>query len=256
MTYKEINKTALRLNRNKYLSSLGINSFYLLFFAVMTVLVAAADYFITDKIFNLNNSLLINFIRITLFLLSMIITVIVSSGASIGQTAVFSGRVNRKKASFKRIIYWLKPSKSFKAFGLSLTVLLLKIMWTSVFLFPGSVILAAIVYLAFSGGIEIYLFFSLFLCGAVLIFTGSFFTFVITQRYFLARFLLTENPGLGVIQSLKQSKNLMEFQLMTVVKFKLCYFFPFMLSFLVFPLLFLYPHYKQSLSILAKELTV
>ena len=255
MKFKEINITALRLNRNKYLSSFVINTFYMFFFVVITAGIVLTDYFLTDKILNIN-TVLLNLIRTALFLMFMILAAIVSSSVSMGQTAVFSGRINRKKASFKRILYWLKPSKSLKALGLNLTLILLKIMWASAFLFPGSVILTTIVYLAFTGGIEIYLLLSLFISGTVLILAGAIFTFIITQRYFLAKFLLAENTKLGVIQVIKQSKNLMEFQLMTVVKFKLSYIFPFILSFLIFPLIFLYPHYKQSISILAKELTV
>lgn len=256
MSYKEINKTAFRLNKNKYLYSFGINVFFILFFFAITAAVVFTDHLVTDRILNFNNPLLIDSVRISVFLLLMLLAAVIFSSASMGQTAVFSGRVNRKKSSFKRIIYWLKPSKSFKALFMILMLILLKVMWASAFMLPGSVILSTIVYLAFTGGVEVYLLLSLLISGTALVLAGAVFTFIITQRYFLAKFLLAENPKLGVIQVLKQSKNLMEFQLMTVVKFKLSYIFPFILSFPVFPLFFLYPHYKQSLSILAKELTV
>ena len=256
MSFKEIHKTALMLNKSKYFPTLCINLFLFLFFAFITVAVALSDYFITGRNTVLNDTYYINLIRISVFVILTIVSCIVLSSVSVGQTAVFFGRVNRKKASFKRIVYWLKPSKSLKAFGLSICILLLKALWTIVFMLPGSIVLSAIIYLAFTGGIEIYLFISLAVSGIALIISGCSFAFIISQRYFLARYLLSENPGLKIIQVIKQSKNLMEYQLMTVVKFKLSFVLPLFFSFFIIPIIFLYPHYKQSLSVLAKELTV
>lgn len=254
MTFREINIAALKLNKNKYLSVSGINMFLIVIACILSFFVILSDRYISATA--TFNSTAINILRIVLFTLITITALVIFSGFSLGKTAVFSGRLNNKRATLKRIIYWLKPAKSLKAFCLNAVVFMLKTLWTTTFTLPGAIILFTIVYLAFTGGIEVYLLLSLIISGVLLITTGIIFAFIISQRYFLAEYLLTENPKLKVFQVIKQSKNLMEYQLMSVVKFKLSFILPFILSIFIFPLIFLYPHYKQSLSILAKELTV
>ncbi len=175
---------------------------------------------------------------------------------SIGEEAWYSGRLTGKKNGFKRFLYWFRFKNSFKAFRLRSTVFLLKLFWSIVFLLPSLLTFSVVFVTAFSGGIEIFLFLMMTAGAIIMLITGLIFRFIAIQRYFLAEFILAENPQNKVLQTIRQSKNLIDGQIFTVVKFKLA-FLPFVLPCLfLIPLFFIYPHYKQSRSILAKELMV
>ena len=115
-------------------------------------------------------------------------------------------------------------------------------------------ILGSVISLAYSGGIEFYLFISLTGGGVILMLAGLIFRFIILQRYFLAPYLIASNPKLGAWQSIKQSKNLLDGHIFRIVRFKLSFIPWFISSVLIFPLIFSYPYYKQSCSVIAKEI--
>lgn len=258
MTSKKITKITLKLNKNNYFKSFAIVIVSLFTVVLLTLIVASVD-MVPLTVFNYDEQ---NYSRFVLILktvvmsaLSIFATIILSS-ISMGETAIYNGRVLNKKRTYKRFIYWIMPSKAFKAFRLKVTLFGLNIIWLFVLIIPSIVILASIIYLAFSGGIELYLFFSLSVSSLLFLIVGIVFAFIISQRYFLAPYLLAENPEFKVLQVIKQSKNLMDYQIFRVVKFKISFIPLFLLSFLIFPLIFIYPHYKQSSGVIAKMLTV
>ena len=150
----------------------------------------------------------------------------------------------------------MKPKLSLKAAGLRCILFALKALWTIIFFIPAVAVVLVIVATAFSGGIEIYLFLSLCIGTIILTVIGFTFRFIIIQRYFLANYLMVSNPDLGITQCIRQSVNLLEGHIFTVVKFKLR-FLPYTLACLfILPVFFVYPHYKQSRTIIAKQLIV
>ena len=186
---------------------------------------------------------------ILLVLLSFFYIMALSS-VNLGEKAWFSAKNNQKKNCAKRLCFWFKPSSSIKAMRLYLTLLILKLAWTIIFI----LMFVAILSLALSGGIELYLLIALAGGGILLTVVGLIFRFIVVQRYFLAPHLLASNPKLGVMQAIKQSKNLLDGYIFEIVKFKLSFFpwiFP---SLLILPLIYIYPFYKQSCSVIAKEI--
>lgn len=258
MFYKNIQKYALKFNKNKYLKSMGIPLFFIL---ILTFYCFSP--FLMKFVFNTvvptipdEYKLLFTALRCILILLSGFSACIFYCSFSVGEEAWYSGRLTKKKNCFKRFIYWLRPKNSFKAFRLRAALFFLKLFWTLVFLLPSVLSFSVIFVTAFSGGIETYLLLSLGLGTGILLITGLIFRFIMIQRYFLAEFILADKPQNGVLQTIRQSKNLIDGQIFKIVKFKL-FFLPYALPcLLLLPIFFVYPHYKQSRSILAKELMV
>ena len=255
MNLKEIQKLAIKFNKNMYFKAMCIPVVTLLIFAVLTLL---PDVFsnITNRIISgfISDNFVFTIIRCTLLSVYGLLVYAFFCTIRTSEYAWYSGSLTRKKNRFRRLIFWYKPKYSVKAFGLNLSLCFLKLFWNIVFLTPAGLVVASTVLIAFNGGVEIYLLAAL-LCGAVmLLLCGLVFRFIIIQRYFLAPVILTQNPSNGVFQTIKQSKNLSEGQLLKIVRFELL-FIPYWLScILIFPIFFVYPHYKQSRTIIANAL--
>ncbi len=244
MFYKDIRRLSRKLNKKRYLKSFAV-----LGFAVLVTALFSALPFIFKLFFDVNLVLTCVFM-----VLSTLMALFFYSSFFVGEKAWYSGRLTKRKLSFKRLLYWFKIKSSFKAFRLGFILFVLKLLWFSLFNLPSFMCFFAVVTLAFTGGVEVELFFSLLAGGAVLLIVGVMFYFIISQRYFLAPYLLVENPRLGVWQVIKQSKNLIEGQIFYLVRFKLSFLPSFLLYPLIFPVIFLHPHYKQSCCVIAKEL--
>ncbi len=258
MFYKDIRSLSRKLNKNKYVKSFSITVFALTVTAILCVLPFCLNLMLSisgikDILKNTDARLSAALMCLFMIIITFIGQIFYSS-IFMGEKAWYTGRLTKRKLCFKRFIYWFKPKNSFKALRLTLSVTGIKLLWTALFLSPSVLTFAVATTLAFTGGVEVYLFFSLLGGGAVLLVTGLAFSFIIAQKYFLAPYLLAENPKLKVLQCIKQSKNLTEGQIFTLVRFKLCFMPRFLLYPLILPAIFLHPHYKQSCCIIAKEL--
>lgn len=257
MTGKMIKKTSNQLNKNNYLKSIYI----LIFGLVVLVIFSVSPVFISritenSMFFKAVDSDIKSALNIALLVICTFVSYLFYSSFSIGEAAWYSGRYAGKKNCLKRLVFWFLPRHSLKALCLCTLVFLIKMCWTFTLCLPGLLTLFSAVTLAFTGGIELYLFLSLAIGSALLLITGLIFAFIISQRYFLAKYLIVDNPKLGVIQVIKQSENLTEGQLSYIVRFK-CRFAPTIILYpFILPIIYLYPHYKQSRSIIAKELYI
>lgn len=258
MTDKAIRKFSRQLNKGTYLKSLGIVLFSFLCCAVFAIIpftvLKLSDFSgLKEKADSISSYL---FPAVLTLLLTgfCFAELLLLSTASMGEKAWYSGRLTKKQQCGKRLLFWFKPTRSFKAFRLSALIFLLKLLWTTALLSPALLMLSSVVLISFYGGIELYLFISLATGGVLLLLIGLVFRFIIIQRYFLAPYLMADNPKLGVVQAIKQSKNLSEDQIFRVVKFKLKFIPAFFTYPLIFPAIFFYPNYKQGCSVVAKEL--
>ncbi|MBP3442635.1 MAG: DUF975 family protein [Clostridia bacterium] len=258
MTVFQIQKNALNCNRSKYIKSILLPLTAILF----TVFLTAAPHLLTMLFGYLsisipeNYSIIMFTTKCILIALTGVLSFLFYSSASLGEQAFYGGRMRKKNNCFKRFIFWFNPEKSLKAFTLKLLLFTLKSMWSIIFLLPFTITAAFIFAVAFSGGIEVYLLLSL-ACGAlILLITGLVFRFIFIQRYFLAEFLLTEDPSLKPVQCIKQSKNIIDGHIFRVIRFKLSFLPLFLSCILIIPSVFVYPHYKQSRTIIAKELMI
>lgn len=243
-----VGKLSRQLNRGTYLRSMSIVLFALLSCAVFSVL----PYFIL-KLLSFSG-LSRTLTAAAVFLLLTFLMAVILSTVSMGEKAWYSGRLTIKKQCGKRLRFWFKPKHSLKAFGLYAAVFLLKTAWTLAFLSPALLVFTSATLVAFYGGIELWLSVSLGAGGTLLLITGLIFRFITVQRYFLAPYLLADNPRLDIIRTLKQSKNLSDGQLFRIAKYKLKFLPAFFTYPLILPAIFLHPHYKQGCSIVAKSL--
>ena len=249
MTISEIKKASGNLNRKHYLKSSSLA----LIIIVPMLIFSALPYIIVEanRFMKLNIQALIFVLIIILFGFS-----VVMSSYNIGEKAWYTGRMNKSMLGIRRLLFWFKPMYSIKAFLLKAELLFLRCSSLIFFSIPSLLILSVNLFLAFTGGIEVWIFVSLLSGSAVLLIIGSVFAFIVNQRYFLAEYLYANNPKLKINQAIKQSRNLLDGHLFRIIKFKLS-FLPLLLSgILIFPLFFIVPHYKLSCCILAKELCI
>ena len=258
MTVFQIQKNALVCNRSKYIKSVLLPLTAILF----TVFLTVAPHLLTILFRYLSISIPENYriimtvTKCFLIALTGVFSFLFYSSVSVGEQAFYGGRMRKKKNCLKRFIFWFNPERSTKAFVLKLLLFALKSMWSIIFLLPFTVTAAFIFAVAFSGGIEVYLLLSL-TCGAlILLITGLVFRFIFVQRYFLAEFILTEDPSLKPLQCIKRSKNIIDGHLFSVIRFKLSFLPLFISCILIIPSIFVYPHYKQCRTIIAKELMI
>lgn len=258
MPDKMIKKLSRQLNHGLYLRSISIpiiRMVSVLFFCALPWLISLIlrDSGLCDTMQSVNPMLPVICFTIV-FGIIIIQAGMTYSSFSLGEKAWYTGRLTRKKLCGKRLRFWFAPSHSLKALRLRVMIFLLKILWMLAFLSPALLLYSAIVGTAVTGGIEFYLFLSLFIGGTVLLLIGLVFSFIIAQRYYLAPYLMANNPKLSPVQTIKQSKNLLDGHLLRIVKFKLKFIPSFMLYPFIFPIIFFHPHYKQSCSVLAKEI--
>lgn len=249
MTFSEIKKLSLKLNKQQFLKS----SLITVSLIVTTFFFSILPYIITSikNYLDIKSELILP----ALCLVSLGYAIL-SASYLIGKKAWYAGRMAKSKLGLKRMLFWFKPKYSFNAFKLKLILAFLKIVTVLILTFPAILILTVDVILAFSGGIEAIIFISLLIGGIILLLTGLLFAFTINQRYFLAEYLYINNPRLSVTQTIKQSKNLLEGHIFEIVKFKLSFVPVFITNILIIPIFFTVPHYKQSCCILAKELCI
>lgn len=252
------NNSFIKINRENYLKSLKIFPLSLFITLFLTLVPILLHYnFNYNTIGRYQNNLkeyTYIFFYIAVAFLTTYISILFYSSKELGETAYHLGISHNKMNNYKLLFFWFKPKFAFKAIMLCTSITIVKSITLFVSVLPSLTLTLTLLTLAFTGGIEVYLFISLLSGVLILFLAGVIFTFIVNQRYFLAKYLLAENPKLGVIQVLKQSKNLMDGQIFRVVKFKLSFMPAFILYLLVFPIIFLHPHYKQCCCILAKEL--
>ena len=145
-------------------------------------------------------------------------------------------------------MYWCAPRRSLKALNLRLRLFFLHLIWTAVFTFPGTALLAATFYSLYETGIEYKTAFSLLAGGAACLAAGLVFAAVTVQRYLLAGFYLALNPRLSVRYAIKKSTAAMEGRCLKALEFKLSFSVWFMLSILIFPAFYVFSYYNRSLS--------
>lgn len=256
MTDREIRKLSRKLNKGQYKYTFLILLFTFLsfiFFCIFpSVLIKITEPF--KIILNQKDKLIYPSIYVGVLLVIFLIYSVLFSSINLGGKAWFTGK--NKASRNKRLKFWFYPLPSIKAFKLKILMFFIKLFWTVVFLLPAAIAFAGVISLAYGGGIEFYLFLSLIAGGTILLITGLIFRFIIIQRYFAAPYLMASEPKLKPIIAIKQSKNLIEGHIFRIVLFKIKYLPSFILYPLIIPAIFLYPNYKQSCSLLAKEVTL
>lgn len=161
----------------------------------------------------------------------------------------------KNKQKLKMLFSYYNPKKSLRAIKIVLLVQIRKLLITFLFLTPFALIGAYILY-SLKDGIGQRLLAVLVISDFLLLITGTFFSFVFSQRYFLAPYLFYENEPCSAREVIKLSAEIMEEKCFETAFLKIS-FFPWMLLYIfIFPAAYVYPYYKLSVSYKALTLLI
>lgn len=259
MKSSEIKKYGKKIIFGKRKSAIMINLFPLIFCVIMTLIVygivslsQSASNWVTNGTGRLG---VFAATAVILFALS-VFTLCAYSSTSVGEKAWYGGLTASKKNYTRRFLFWFKPKFSLRALRFKFTLTLLKATLIFFYTLPAVIIFWTIFYLAQTGGLELYLFFSLVGGGLLLGICGLSFAFVAIQRYFLAEYIFSSDPKMTVLTAIAQSKNLLDGHILEIVRFKLSFFPWFIGCLLIFPAIYFVPYYKASCSLVAKQIVL
>ena len=164
-----------------------------------------------------------------------------------GRDIWFYENAKKNKQSLKKLFGFYGVKRVSGAVRISVSVQLRKFIATVVFLIP-SLAIGGYLLFALREGVGEMMMLALSVSFFVLFVSGLFFSYVYTQKYFLAQFLFYENQSCRVKDIISLSGKIMEKKCFDTAVFKLSFFPWFLLCLLVFPAVYVYPYYKLSLS--------
>ncbi len=253
---KKIGKKAILGNRKE---AIFIDLFPVILCLMMTAIIygiiVLSQKLSSSAVGSTNEIIIFAVTAVILGLLSLL-TLGAYSSTSVGKKAWYNGLISSKENYTRRFFFWFKPKASRRALCLKLLLNVLKLSEAVFFSLPGIMIFITIFYLAQTGGIELYLFYSLFAGALLLTLCGLSFAFVAAQRYFLAEYIFSSKPKITAALAIKQSKNLLDGHIMEIVRFKLSFFPWFLVCLLIFPTIYFVPYYKASCSLVAKRIVL
>ena len=182
-----------------------------------------------------------------ILVMSGVISYVVIMPFNYGRDMWFYENARKNKLSLKILFSFYSVKKSIGAIRISFWVQLRKFLITILFMIP-SFALGGYVFYALKEGIGQLLFIVLSVSVILLSVTGFFFSFVYSQRYFLAQYLFYENEPCKVNEVIKLSTQIMENKCFETAMLKLSFFPWWLLCVLIFPTVYVYPYYKLSIS--------
>ena len=188
-------------------------------------------------------------INIAVCLLLAVAGLFLFAPASVGVYEWFLRGAMNDKIPIKRVFSWYSYKKAFRAFALTLTLLLIKSGIVLLFCLPGLALAAGGIYMLFSSGISLGTALTVFSGSAVLLAVGAVFSFCTVQRYAAAPYIAAIRPCTGVRSAINASARIMQGRYLSCAAFKLS-FAPWLLScLLVVPALFVWPYYRQACAV-------
>lgn len=185
---------------------------------------------------------------------ALIIYLFTYSSFAAGSCAWFNFYGKKNRAA--KAAYWFKLSKSALSARLFILLFLKKFFWYLTFLFPGAAVIISSVILAMNGGIELNFFACTVAGGAVMLLLGLVFCFIVLQKYFLAPYIMAADPSLNAREAIRLSRLASNGRMKKTAAFKLS-FIPWFLSCVaVFPVFYVWPYYKQSCAVYAKQIPI
>lgn len=257
-----MNNSSIKLKSKQLISGKTGKSTLILIFSILTVAFFSVLPFASQMVIGIEKvtdflssvSPYVPYIAASITVALILIWAISAAGSfSMGTKAWFSSGVYNKKNRGRRMLFWFKPKRAFHSAGLYLTIFLLNLLWAIALLSPGVLLLASAIVLTMTGGIEINIFICIVSGGAGLTVIGIMFLFVISGRYFLAPYLFAQDPNLKIGIAIKRSKNLLDGSLWRLAAFKLSFVPWFCLYVFILPAIYVWPYYKQSCALFAKE---
>ena len=248
-----IKKESKDIIKGKRRQALSIVLFSLFFCAVMTA-VSYGIILISDLFSGIGLPVVIA--GAVILTLICFVTLCVYSSVSVGEKAWYNGITANKSNYSRRLFFWFRPKNSFRALRFHIAMFFIKLSLAILFFLPCIILLWSIYYLSGTGGLELYLFISLAAGSVIFGISGLIFYFIAVQRYFIAEYLFSSNPRLGVFMAINHINNLLDGHIFEIVRFKLS-FLPWFLGCLaVIPAFYFIPYYKESCCVVAKKITL
>lgn len=257
MKHSEIKKTGKAAILGKRKSAILIGIFTFFFCIVMTLIVYGTIRLskIVSSFVTSDTARLAIFAATSLLLIAVsVFTLCTYSSSSVGEKAWYDGLTASKENYARRFFFWFKPKFSLRALSFKITLTLLKLSEAFLLLLPSLTVFLTIFYLAQTGGIELYLFYSLLAGGVLLGLCGLSFFWIEIQKYFLAEYIFSSKPKITAQTAIMQSKNLLDGHIWEIVRFKLSFLPWFFGCLLIFPTIYFVPYYKASCSLVAKRI--
>ena len=248
-----IKKESKTIIKGKRRQALSIVLFNLFFCAAMTAL-SYGIIVLSDRFSAVGLPVGIT-VAIILVIISLV-TLCVYSSVSVGEKAWYNGVTANKANYSRRLFFWFRPKNSFRALRFHFSLFFIKLSLAILFFLPCISLIWSIYYLSGTGGLELYLFISLAAGSLIFGISGLIFYFVAVQRYFIAEYLFSSDPRLGVFTAINQSKNLLDGHIFEIVKFKLSFLPWFFGCLAVIPAFYFIPYYKESCCVVAKRITL
>ncbi len=164
-----------------------------------------------------------------------------------GRDIWFYENARKNKLQLKKLFSYYNVKKSLGAIKITFSVQLRKFFATLLFMIP-SFTLGGYLIFSLRQGIGQLILIVLSVSVILLSVTGAFFSFVFSQRYFLAPYLFYENEPCKVNEIIKLSTQIMENKCFETAMLKLSFFPWWLLCVLIFPTVYVYPYYKLSIS--------
>ena len=143
---------------------------------------------------------------------------------------------------------WFSPRRAFRAGAAQAVLFFLKTIWTLPCFLPCAVC-ATLVYLRLQRGIMNFgTAVTLFILTALLGIVGFIFWSIAVQRYFFVTFELAAHPEKSVFEAVGTSVDRAAPQLVNLFLFKMSFLPWWLTCVLIFPVFFVWPYYKQSLT--------
>ncbi len=164
-----------------------------------------------------------------------------------GKEIWFFENARKNKLPVKKLFSYYGFKKSRGALKVMLSLQIRKFLITLLFLLPALTLGGYILY-SLKTGIGQKLLISLTVSVLLLTFTGAFFSFVISQKYFLVPYLYHENEPCRVRDLIKLSSRVMENRCFETAFLHIS-FIPWILLYIfIFPAAYVYPYYKLTIS--------
>ena len=176
-----------------------------------------------------------------------ILSFVAISPFNYGRDIWFYENARKNKLPVRKLFSYYSIKKSSGAIRITFLVQLRKLLITLLFMTP-SFVLGGYIFYALREGIGQLIFIALSVSVILLAVTGLFFSFVFSQRYFLAPYLYYENEPCKANEIIKLSTQIMENKCFETAMLKMSFFPWWLLCVLVFPTVYVYPYYKLSIS--------
>jgi len=193
-------------------------------------------------------------VRLSLDLLILVLAAFLLLPLRLGHEAWFCCGASEKEPSALQILYWCKPRRAARSVRLWLSLRLRKAGWAAAFLSPGLAMAGGAAYAVLAEGMERRLLAAFSACTALVLLVGAVFFLLMTQRYFLAPAILARQPKSTAGEAIRQSAETMQGKCAGVLLFKLSFAPWFLLCLLVFPVLYVWPYYRQTCACLKLDI--